>query len=76
MGVKDQVARPSMQDPDHADLSADEVRVFCQLLCGLGRGLKQEMIKQLLVLSGGVTQFLWQGKGQHEIGNGQQEITL
>ena len=54
MGMKDQVARPSVKYTDHPNLPAHEARVFRQLLRGFSRGLKQEVIKQFLILAGKV----------------------
>ena len=76
MGMIDEIARPGMQNAYHADLPAHVTRVLRQLLRGCGRGLKQNVIEQLLVTAGQAAQFFRQGESQHEVWHRQQQITL
>lgn len=76
VGMLAQITGPGLQHADHADLAANEAWVACAVLEGGGRGPKKERIDLLLMALGNFSQFGWYGKGDHEIGYGEQEILL
>ena len=71
-----QVASPSMQDADQAELSADKTRILGQLLCCRCRGLKEQIIEKGLVRAGERAQGGGDGEGEHEVRDRQQKILL
>jgi hypothetical protein len=76
MGMKAQVARPGLQDPQQADLTAKEARVACQLLERGGRGLKEQGVESALVRAGQLAQRWRQREGDQEVGHQQQQFLL
>jgi len=76
MGVIGQVTRPGMEDAEHTDLPADKAGVTSQELSGGRRGLKEQVIEKSLMAASQWAQRSRQGEGEHEIGNGQEQILL
>jgi hypothetical protein len=69
-------AIPGVEHPDHADLPAHPVRVAGERLDGVGRGLKQQVVEELLVGAGDGMQRMRQGAGHEDIGDGQEFLQL
>ncbi len=65
-----------MQDPDQAKLSANKARILSQLLSGLCRGLKEQVIEKRLVRASEWAQGGGQGESEHEVRDGQQKLLL
>jgi hypothetical protein len=76
MGVIGQVTRPGMQDAEHTDLPADKAGVTSQELSGGRRGLEEQVIEKGLMAARQWAQRSGQGEGEHEIGDGQEQILL
>ena len=71
-----QVASPSMQDTDQAELSADKTGVLGQMLCRSCRSTKEQVIDKRLVTASDWAQGGGQGEGKHEVRDWQQQILL
>jgi hypothetical protein len=70
VGVVAQVARPGLQDAQHANLPAQEARILGELLERCGRRTKQQGIDRLRVRAGDGTQFGGQGEVTRKEGTG------
>jgi hypothetical protein len=71
VGVVAHLARPGLQDAQHANLPAQEARILGELLerrCGRA---KQQGIDRLRLLSSERTQLGGQREGNQEVGHGQ-----
>jgi hypothetical protein len=55
-----QVARPGLQDPQHANLPTEKARILGKLLQRRGGGAKEQRIDRLRVCSGERRQFAGQ----------------
>src|SRR6266545_3615075 len=76
VGVVAQVARPGLQDAQHAHLPTQEARVLSQLL-ERGRGrTKEQRVDRLGLLSSERAELRRQCKGDQEVGNRQQQRLL
>ena len=71
-----QVAAPGVQHPHHPDLSTDPPWLLCQLLRGRSRCFEEQIVEQSLVRASHLIEAGWQGEGQQEVGNRQQQILL
>ena len=76
MGVITQITCPGLQDADHAEGADDVFRISGQLLQGLPGSLKEQIVDDLLAAAGKTTQTLRQCEGGHEVGNGEEEVSL
>ena len=76
MGVITQITCPGLQDADHAEGAADVFRISGQLLQGLPGSLKEQIVDDLLTAAGKTSQTFRQCKGGHEVGNGEEEVSL
>jgi len=76
MGVISQIARPGLQDADHAEGASDVFRIGGQLLQGLLRSLKEPVVDDLLSPAGKAPQTLRQREGGHEVGGEQEQVSL
>jgi len=76
MGMLGHIPRPGLQDADRPHLSADETWIEPQLLRSFGGEAKEQIIEQLLMAAGGLAQFFWESKGQHDIRDWQQQSLL
>jgi hypothetical protein len=67
-----QVPGPGVEDADHTDLPAEIVRVQGEGLESSRRGLKEQVVEQLLVRAGARAQFLRQRKGDQKVRDWQE----
>jgi hypothetical protein len=65
-----------MQDANHANPTTNEPGIAGQLLQSGGRSAKEQIVKELLSAPYQSPEVSRQGKGDHEIGYGQQQILL
>ena len=71
-----QVASPGVQHAHHPDLAANPTRLLCQLLGCRCRGFEEQIIEQALVRASDLIEASWQGEGEQEVGNRQEQILL
>ncbi len=76
MRMVGQIACPGMQHSHHADLSTHKTWIISQLLGSLSRSLKENVVKELLILPGQDSQLCRKGEGQEEIGYREQQFLL
>ena len=69
-------AIPGVEHPDHAKRAADPFRIAGERLEGVGRGVKQQVVDELLMRAGAGVQGVREGAGHEEIGDGQQVVQL
>ena len=67
---------PGMQHPDQADRAAEPLRIAGERLQGVGGGLKQQVVDELLMRAGAGIQGVREGAGDEKIGDGQQVLQL
>ena len=72
MGVIKEGSCPCVQHTDHTDMCAKIFRVFSQQFKRLGRGFKEDIVKEFLMRAGEFSQLFGQGKGGQEVGKGQK----
>ena len=73
MGMENEGASPSVQDPKHAQLSTETAGMAGQILQSLGSGGKEEIEGDLQMGPDEEAQLLGHGEGDQEVGHGQQE---
>ena len=76
VGVISQIASPGLQNADHAEGASDVFRIGGQLLQGLLRSLKEQVINDLLAPAGKASQTTRQSEGGHEVGDRQEKVSL
>jgi hypothetical protein len=58
------------------ELAAQPAWILCQLLRGCRRSFEEQIVKQTLVRASDIMKARWQGEGEQEVRNGQQQILL
>jgi hypothetical protein len=70
MGMVVEIARPGLEDADEAELGTDKARVTSELLQGCRGSAEQEIVNQLLVAAGELSQRVGERKGHQEVRHG------
>jgi hypothetical protein len=72
MGMIFELLRPGVEHAEEADFSAEVLGVGGDSLEGLGAGVKQQIVKQFLVLQCQGCEFSRNGEDQVNVGRGQK----
>ena len=72
VGMEQQILSPSVQDADHADLSAQVFAIDRDLQQGLRAGGEQQVVEQTRVLQGQHVEFVGHSEDDMEVAGGQE----
>src|SRR6266487_1118148 len=71
VGMVTQVARPGLQDAQHANLPTQKAWVLGELLQRRSRCMKEQGIDRLRLVSSECAELRWQREGDQKVGNWQ-----